>query len=163
MNYTNNNVKTPYELWYNVKPNIKHLHVWWCDVYYYHHQEKRKHKLDETENASEQVATGAHLLAPVPINETAEERISTSENGSPQVATGVHQFGDNMIEFLKKQIDIKDQQIAVKDQQIGAMLERDRETNVLIHGLQTSLTQVVHALPHPKRDEGNSPLHDGRG
>ena len=125
--------------------------------------ETRKNKLDESANAFEQVATGLNLSEPVPINELAKELTSTSENGSAQVPTGSRPFGDDMIEFLKKQIDIKDQQIAVKDQQIGAMLERDRETNVLIQGLQTSLTQVVHALPHPKRDEGHSPLHDVRG
>ena len=125
--------------------------------------ETRKNGLAENLDLSEQVATSANLSAPVQVNELAEERISTPENLSAQVPTGAHPFGDDMIEFLKKQIDIKDQQIAVKDQQIGAMLERDRETNVLIHGLQTSLTQVVHALPHPKRDEGHSNLHDMRG
>ena len=125
--------------------------------------ETRKNGLIENTNQPEQVSTGENLSAPVQVNESAKKQISTSENVSAQVATSAHPFGDDMIEFLKKQIDIKDQQIAVKDQQIGAMLERDRETNVLIQGLQTSLTQVVHALPHPKRDEGHSSLHDVRG
>lgn len=125
--------------------------------------ETRKNGLSEGSSQSEQVATAANLSAPVQVNEPTEERIGTSENVSAQVTTGAHPFGDGMIEFLKKQIDIKDQQIAVKDQQIGAMLERDRETNVLIQGLQTSLTQVVHALPRPLRDEGHSHLHDVRG
>ena len=125
--------------------------------------ETRKNGLPAGTDQSEHVATGANLTTPVQINEPAEEQISTPENLSAQVHTGANPFGDDMIEFLKKQIDIKDQQIAVKDQQIGAMLERDRETNVLIQGLQTSLTQVVHALPHPKRDDGHSSLHDVRG
>ena len=46
----------------------------------------------------------------------------------------------DIVEFLKKQLEVKDTQIA-------AMLERDRETNILIQGLQTSLTGVVNALP----------------
>ena len=125
--------------------------------------ETRKNGFADNTDLSELVATSANLSTPVQVNEPAEELVGTSENASAQVPTGAHPFGDDMIEFLKKQIDIKDQQIAVKDQQIGAMLERDRETNVLIQGLQTSLTQVVHALPHPKRDEGHSHLHDVRG
>ena len=125
--------------------------------------ETRKNGFADNTDLSELVATSANLSTPVQVNEPAEELVGTSENASAQVPTGAHPFGDDMIEFLKKQIDIKDQQIAVKDQQIGAMLERDRETNVLIQGLQTSLTQVVHALPHPKRDEGHSNLYDMRG
>ena len=125
--------------------------------------ETRKNKLDESANASEQVATGLNMSEPVQVNETANEQTSTAENGSAQVETSARKFNDGMIEFLKKQIDIKDQQIAVKDEQIGAMLERDRETNILIQGLQTSLTQVVHALPHPKREEGNLHSSEARG
>lgn len=125
--------------------------------------EIRKNKLDKNANLFEQVATGLNLSKPVQVNESDREPLSTSENGSAQVETGTYKFDDGMIEFLKKQIDIKDQQIAVKDEQIGAMLERDRETNILIQGLQTSLTQVVYALPHSKRDEANSHSSDARG
>jgi len=41
--------------------------------------------------------------------------------------------------FLRKQV-------AVKDDQIGALLERDRETNLLINGLQRLLGRT-----HPPR------------
>ena len=58
-----------------------------------------------------------------------------------------------MIDFLMKQIDTKDQQLAVKDRQIESMLERDHETNILIQGLQTSLTGVVRALPRAHHDD----------
>ena len=41
------------------------------------------------------------------------------------------------------------------------MLERDRETNILIQGLQTSLTGVVRALPGARHDEREQfPRHD---
>jgi len=51
----------------------------------------------------------------------------------------------------------------VKDRQIESMLERDRETNILIQGLQTSLTGVVRALPGARHD-GRDPFqhHDPR-
>jgi hypothetical protein len=52
------------------------------------------------------------------------------------------------------QLKTKDQQLKIKDTQIVAMLERDRETNFLIRGLQTLLglpekqeSDVTHASP----------------
>jgi hypothetical protein len=47
----------------------------------------------------------------------------------------VEQLNDDR-DFLREQIKVKDGQLAVKDQQISAMLERDRETNILVQGLQ---------------------------
>jgi hypothetical protein len=40
-------IKTPYELYYNKKPNIKHLHVFGCDVYYHINKVNRAGKLDQ--------------------------------------------------------------------------------------------------------------------
>ena len=51
-------------------------------------------------------------------------------------------------EFLRTQIGVKDSQIALKDKTIDALLERDRETNILIAGLQKLLM--------PIRQEGDS-------
>lgn len=50
-------------------------------------------------------------------------------------------------EFLRGQIGVKDGQIALKDKTIDALLERDRETNILIAGLQKML-----GLPGPQGD-----------
>jgi hypothetical protein len=102
---------------------------------------------------SEQVGTSAQVFTPVSINDQKAEPVSTRENPSTPVHTGPHQDDTQMIEFLMKQIDTKDQQLAVKDRQIESMLERDHETNILIQGLQTSLTGVVQALPGARRDE----------
>ncbi len=88
---------------------------------------------------SEQVATGAHTSEQVHVEETTPNETRTDENTSEQVRTDVHQ-DDGMVEFLKRQIE-------VKDRQIDALLERDRETNILIQGLQGSLSGVVNALP----------------
>jgi transposase len=102
---------------------------------------------------SEQVGTGAQAFTPVSINDHMTEPVSARENTSAPVGTGASQDNTQMIEFLMKQIDTKDQQLAVKDRQIESMLERDHETNILIQGLQTSLTGVVQALPGARRDE----------
>jgi hypothetical protein len=102
---------------------------------------------------SEQVDAGAQVFSPVSLNDQKVEPVSTRENTSAQVRTSEAQDNTQMIEFLMKQIDTKDQQLAVKDRQIESMLERDHETNILIQGLQTSLTGVVQALPSARRDE----------
>jgi hypothetical protein len=54
----------------------------------------------------------------------------------------VEQLSDDR-EFLRDQIKVKDGQIALKDQQIGAMLERDRETNILLQGLHKFLAPLL--------------------
>jgi len=66
-----------------------------------------------------------------------------------------------LVEHLEKEVErlqddrefLRDQ-IKVKDGQIGALLERDRETNILIRGLQEMLTPLLGA---PRRD---LPVHD---
>lgn len=51
-----------------------------------------------------------------------------------------------MLDFLKEQLRVKDEQIKVKDEQIAAMLERDRETNILIRGLQDRIGEAFGLL-----------------
>ena len=43
-----NKTKTPYEIWYNRKPNVKNFHVFGSDVYYLKHEKDREYKFDET-------------------------------------------------------------------------------------------------------------------
>jgi hypothetical protein len=59
----------------------------------------------------------------------------------------------SIVEFLKKQIE-------VKDRQIESLMDRDRETNVLLQGLQSSLSGVVNALP--RRIEVRSERQDAQ-
>ena len=105
----------------------------------------------------EQVGTGAHMFTQVPFNEQANEPVRTHENTSEPVGTGAHPQSAELVEFLKKQLERAEKQNDVKDRQIDALLERDRETNVLIQGLQTSLTGVVNALPAGRREERHEP------
>jgi len=39
--------KSPHQLYTNIKPSMKHSHVWGCDVYYIVPESKRAGKLDE--------------------------------------------------------------------------------------------------------------------
>lgn len=66
-------------------------------------------------------------------------------NASAPVRTGSDVPSDEMVEFLKKQLDRAHHQMEVKDRQIEALLERDHETNILIQG-------VVKALPSARKD-----------
>jgi hypothetical protein len=59
--------------------------------------------------------------------------------------------------FLRAQIDRKDHQIEQRDNQVEAMIERDRETNILIEQLQ----RRIPMLPQPERrgEEARPMLH----
>ena len=110
-------------------------------------------------NMFEQVGTGAHRFTQVPVNEQANEPVRTHESTSEPVGTGVHTEGNEIVSLLKKQLERAEHQLDVKDKQIDALLERDRETNILIQGLQTSLTGVVNALPSGRREERHDTHH----
>ena len=62
-----------------------------------------------------------------------------------------------------EQLKTKDEQLKVKDTQIAAMLERDRETNFLIRGLQTLLGLPERQEPAARRATPNeeAPLSPG--
>ncbi|PHP65448.1 hypothetical protein CSC94_19000 [Zhengella mangrovi] len=72
----------------------------------------------------------------------------------------------DMLDFLKEQLRVKDDQIKVKDEQIAAMLERDRETNILIRGLQDRIGEAFGLLVSGRKqrddwpDPGNRPDED---
>lgn len=69
-----------------------------------------------------------------------------------------------MLDFLKDQLRVKDEQIKVKDEQIAAMLERDRETNILIRGLQDRIGEAFGLLVSGSRnakDIDSSSQQDG--
>ena len=99
----------------------------------------------------EPVAKGADERTGVLANGTANEHVQTGLHQPEQVHTSATtDFG--YIAFLEKQLDRAHQQLDVKDRQIDSLLERDRETNILIQGLQSSLTKVVDALPDGRRE-----------
>lgn len=100
---------------------------------------------------SEPVPTSADVFTEVRALETSAEPMEIGPHLSAPVPTGA-QPNPDYLELLKTQLDRAQQQLDVKDRQIDALLERDRETNILIQGLQTSLTKVVEALPDGRRD-----------
>ena len=61
-----------------------------------------------------------------------------------------------------EQLKTKDEQLKIKDTQIAAMLERDRETNFLIRGLQTLLGLPDRRDPSTARDIPKEPDTQGQ-
>ena len=103
-------------------------------------------------NLLEPVDTGADMVEAVQPNEQATEQVGTSSNQSEAVQT--LPYPDTAyVTFLEKQLDRAHQQIDVKDRQIDALLERDRETNILIQGLQGGLTRLLNRLPGREQDD----------
>jgi hypothetical protein len=103
-------------------------------------------------NLLEPVVTGADGVEVVQVNEQATEQLGTSSNPFEAVQTLPHPDAA-YVTFLEKQLDRAHQQIDVKDRQIDALLERDRETNILIQGLQGGLTRLLNRLPGREQDD----------
>ena len=108
-------------------------------------------KLGEQVRTSPDISEPVHTGAPIEIKDEpgahGSEPVATRANSSTPArddTAGEHEA------FLKEQLEEKDRQITKlneqierKDDQIMTMLERDRETNLLINGLQTTLTRSL--------------------
>ena len=86
---------------------------------------------------------------------------NSKPNGEPiqsKHSDGTHHFGqvvelkDQLIESLQEQVKFANNQLTVEDNQIEAMLERDRETNILIRNQQTLM-----GLPDPDSRQPSTP------
>jgi hypothetical protein len=80
----------------------------------------------------------------------------TSPDTSRPVAAYIERVeGEN--EFLRKQIDVKDGQLSVRDKTIEALLERDRETNILVNQLQRMLAPMLPQPAEPRQENADRP------
>lgn len=61
------------------------------------------------------------------------------------------------VERLNEDREFLRTQITTKDQQIGALLERDRETNILVRGLQQMLSPLLGPVRRDPPEQGNQP------
>ena len=117
----------------------------------------------EARKRSERVATGNDLSEPVTSQKSPAVLSEPLSHSSELVGTGEGEASEPPPEFLRDQVSEKDRQIAKlheqlerKDEQIMTMLERDRETNILIKGLQGTLERTL-GLDKPKDEwEGDS-------
>jgi hypothetical protein len=118
-------------------------------------------------NALNAVATGRdkpRQVATERSEEISQEMLAPEGDKARQAATGadgtavvdVARF-EREVERLEDDREFLREQIKVKDGQISSLLERDRETNILIGKLQEMLTPLLSA-PRPERSEDNTGL-----
>ena len=74
-----------------------------------------------------------------------ERQAATEKSVSQPVAAPEEQTSSRYVERLESENEFLRNQVTVKDEQIGALLERDRETNLLINGLQRMLGPLLSA------------------
>ena len=104
--------------------------------------------------------TGRNLSRPVAttlVQQNQEHEVrsetSTEHDLSRQVAAPTPDMS-RYVGALERETEFLREQIGVKDTQIAALLERDKETNFLIRGLQTMLAPLLGAgerKPEPNR------------
>jgi hypothetical protein len=108
-------------------------------------------------NSRDQSRTDANVRALENKDEPSPEQQRTAPKGreQPRMDPNVRAPDERYLErlesenhFLREQISVKDGQIALKDKTIDALLERDRETNILIAGLQKMLALPGGREPH---------------
>jgi hypothetical protein len=104
-------------------------------------------------NSRDQSRTDASVRALENKDESSPEQQRIAPNGrvrSPPDERYLERLEDEN-HFLREQISVKDGQIALKDKTIDALLERDRETNILIAGLQKMLALPGSREPNTGR------------
>ena len=74
--------------------------------------------------------------------------LSTNIDEQPRPDAAVRASDDRYTKSLERENDFLRGQIGAKDKTIEALLERDRETNHLIAGLQKHLTLPERSQPH---------------
>jgi hypothetical protein len=90
------------------------------------------------------------------------EMISERHSASEPDVSGMVAVLERENSLLREQKDFYRNQVEVKDTQIAALLERDKETNYLVRGLQTMLAPLLGGGDHADhRQEGAQ--HDGMG
>jgi hypothetical protein len=87
------------------------------------------------------------------------ERQSTSERDK----SGMVALLERENATLREQSDFFRHQIEVKDTQIAALLERDKETNYLVRGLQTMLAPLLGRGDHADQRQEGAQHDDGMG
>ena len=90
-----------------------------------------------------------------PLENNDEPTLEPAANSPEQSRTvaSVRAPEDRYVILLEKENEFLRDQVSVKDTQIGALLERDKETNTLIHRLQAMLAPLLVLVgPGERRD-----------
>lgn len=112
--------------------------------------------------ALDTVATDRDLSRPVAMSDAQQKSAATpksertTEGDSPRLTTAEEKEVSRYVERLEREVeqakderDFLREQIDRKDKTIDSLIERDRETNILVRGLQEMLTPL---LGGPRRE-----------
>ncbi len=106
-------------------------------------------------NGRDQTRTDANVR-------TMENKDKEATNGreQPRMDATVRPPEDRYVVLLERENEFLRGQVSVKDTQIGALLERDKETNTLIHRLQAMLAPLLVAPKHKEPIERGNPVEE---
>ena len=88
---------------------------------------------------TEPVMTGQDRTEPVSVRTENIDKPAASNEGQAVISADNSKY----VALLERINEQQAKEIDVKNQQIAAMLERDRETNILFRGLQTMLAPLL--------------------
>jgi hypothetical protein len=108
------------------------------------------------------VSNNRDKTRPVSNVRTMENKGAEEKNGreQPRTFAAVPALEDRYLQRLESENEFLRGQVGVKDSQIEALLERDKETNTLIHRLQAMLAPL---LISPSLREPEAHKNDGQG
>ena len=89
------------------------------------------------------VATSRDVPRPVATSDTAEESDDEPRQGGPISPDQSRPVATTYVDRLESENEFLKRQIGVKDKTIEALLERDRETNILVGQLQKMLSPLL--------------------
>jgi hypothetical protein len=100
---------------------------------------------------------------PVATSDDEPRPVATSRNEEQAMKSAPRELHyiehlESEIESFKEDRDFLREQIKTKDEQIASLLERDRETNILVRGLQQMLSPLLGSPRQaPRRDDDERP------
>ncbi len=96
--------------------------------------------------------------APSPTNPDLSRPVATSDDNREEVSRLVAQLQSEN-EFLRSQVGTKDGQITVLQETVKQIVDRDKETNILMQGFQRMFTSMLPgARERDSKSEEDSPL-----
>ncbi len=85
---------------------------------------------------------------------------AANRHEQPRTDAALHGVDERYITRLEEENTFLREQVVVKDTQIGALLERDKETNTLIHRLQAMLAPLLVAPKQKGTAEHQTPADE---
>jgi hypothetical protein len=105
----------------------------------------------------DQTRTDANVR-PLENKDEASEEAAANRHEQPRTDANVRVLDDRYVTRLEEENTFLREQVVVKDTQIGALLERDKETNTLIHRLQAMLAPLLSAPADRRADDSPANL-----